>query len=179
MPSTDTIFLSDENRYWAVGSYVLFRSDYYTSPCTVIIPIDQIAGMDDEKIGRYVRQLVPHAERCRREEDEERDRQYNDDPCCKKKEKPKPKSGYIYVFELNKHYKIGLTTRTPEKRLDEIAKPMPVTPTILLSYWHPDIQKEERELHEKFDDVRCNGEWFKLSKEDIKYIQTRYVSVVS
>jgi len=77
------------------------------------------------------------------------------------------------VFKLYEHYKIGFTTREPEKRLKEISSGQPVKPEILLSYWCDDVEKEERFLHDKFNDVRVNGEWFKLSVKDIKFIEAR------
>jgi hypothetical protein len=81
--------------------------------------------------------------------------------------------GFIYVLNADPYYKIGLTKRTPEKRLAEISPKMPFEPSLCLSYQSSDVYEEEAFLHEQFADKRVNGEWFELTDDDIEYIAKR------
>ena len=87
--------------------------------------------------------------------------------------KKKKITGYIYVFKLDNHYKIGVTSRTPEKRLNNMMTSSPKKIIIYFSYKHCDIYKEEDYLHKIFNEVRIRGEWFELSKQDLVFIKNR------
>lgn len=67
-------------------------------------------------------------------------------------------------------YKIGITKREVEKRLNELrtsnAKPLEVL-FIYKTHWGTQI---ERRLHIHFDKKRMEGEWFDLDIDDIKNI---------
>jgi hypothetical protein len=64
-------------------------------------------------------------------------------------------------------YKIGWTKRDPKKRLKELKTGNSQELELLQvfeSKWGPKI---ESNLHKNFKHVRCEGEWFKLTKEDV------------
>lgn len=61
MPRTDRIETED-GKAWFVGAYIPWGGD--ADPASVIIPIDQIAGLSDQQIGRAVRRSVHAAQLC-------------------------------------------------------------------------------------------------------------------
>jgi hypothetical protein len=85
----------------------------------------------------------------------------------------KQEKGYIYLLAWNGNTKIGMTTRHPGKRLEEISPKMPTKPKLIFFYECGDVRSEERKLHNRFSEKRVNGEWFTLSERDIEYIAKR------
>jgi hypothetical protein len=85
------------------------------------------------------------------------------------------KDGVLYVFGsgLPTHpYKIGITSGTDtRKRLSAVQTGNWVTITEI---WKSDythrVDRIEKKLHEHFNNSRVSGEWFNLSKKDIKNI---------
>jgi hypothetical protein len=79
-----------------------------------------------------------------------------------------PSKGWIYLLEGKDNlYKIGLTTRTPSKRLAEISPKMPFEPKLAYSFRSNDVYEAEEILHTTFCDRRVNGEWFQLQPADL------------
>ena len=78
-----------------------------------------------------------------------------------------PRSGYIYLFRVDKYYKIGLSGQ-PGRRYSSIATsvPFPVERVHQFRCWY--VSDVEAALHQRFKDKRLNGEWFELSKEDVR-----------
>jgi len=76
------------------------------------------------------------------------------------------KRGYVYFIqgESGGAIKIG-HSKDPELRLKTLQTGYPDTLKILLII--PGSEKMEEKLHEKFNDIRLNGEWF---KPDIKLL---------
>jgi hypothetical protein len=82
------------------------------------------------------------------------------------------RKGWIYVVEgQGDLYKIGLTTRTPSKRLAEFTPKLPFPTTLLVTIPTDDVISHEKAIHERFADRRVNGEWFKLSDRDILWLR--------
>lgn len=84
-----------------------------------------------------------------------------------------PGDGYVYMVKLGKHYKIGKTFRFPQERQKEIGIKLPEElervhvietddPTGIELYWH-----------RRFENRHSNGEWFALTKEDIRAFKRR------
>ena len=88
-----------------------------------------------------------------------------------KQEKEKVK-GFVYLLKIEgkNQYKIGVT-KNLNKRLKQISPKMPFELKIEHKIKHNDIYGMEDELHNKFDDKRIKGEWFKLNDNDVNYIK--------
>ena len=69
--------------------------------------------------------------------------------------------GYVYLIESDHGYKIGKTINIKSRtRLFEVKLPFPIS---LINYsWFANYSKAERDLHKKFSEKRCEGEWFNL-----------------
>lgn len=82
--------------------------------------------------------------------------------------------GFVYLMRMGKTdiYKIGMSS-SPERRLKEIKRTPVVMPDeITLSwYWRtPHMNLSEAMLHERFSAARLNGEWFRLSSENLSWL---------
>ena len=87
------------------------------------------------------------------------------------------KNGVVYIFGsgLSTHpYKIGITSGTDtRKRLSSVQTGNWVTINeIWKSEYIQRIDLVEKKLHSHFNNTRVSGEWFNLSKKDIKNIPT-------
>jgi hypothetical protein len=84
--------------------------------------------------------------------------------------KRKPKSGIVYLLQSGEFYKIGITTQPIEKRVKQIQSSMPHSIHVLHTIRSIDIENLEAGLHKRFKDSCVNGEWFRLSQDDINHI---------
>lgn len=78
--------------------------------------------------------------------------------------------GYVYILEAVgfKVYKIG-RTKNIDTRMKTLIK-LPFDTKLIHTIKTDNPTKTELELHRKFADLRVNGEWFKLSNENIEYL---------
>ena len=60
-----------------------------------------------------------------------------------------------------------------DKRLNQLTPKLPFNITVENKIKHKAIYKLEKFLHDKFEDKRINGEWFRLNKKDVEYIKTQ------
>jgi len=83
--------------------------------------------------------------------------------------KIKNKNGKIYILKAigKSYYKIGKTINLNE-RINKISPALPFKTRLVHTIISNNIYKTELSLHKKFNDKRTNGEWFNLSKNDIK-----------
>lgn len=82
------------------------------------------------------------------------------------------RAGYIYVLGSNEgFYKIGLTKREPDERILEFSPALPFKTHLEVTIWSEDMYVLEKELHRVFKNKKTNGEWFKLSENDLDYIR--------
>lgn len=91
-----------------------------------------------------------------------------------KKEPPKPKDGYVYLIQdisVTGYCKIG-RAKYPKERFKRFEVSLPFEFKVLHTIECDDYAKAESELHDKFRSKRQNGEWFKLSKDDIKWFKS-------
>ena len=81
--------------------------------------------------------------------------------------------GYVYLL-AGIHdptlFKIG-RTNNPDNRLKTFNVKLPFEVEYICTIKTDDMFKLERELHFKFASKRLNGEWFKLTSEDVEYIK--------
>jgi hypothetical protein len=90
---------------------------------------------------------------------------YNETP------KTLPRKGWVYVVHgQDDQYKIGLTTREPDKRLAEFTPKLPFKTELILTIQSDDVYALEAELHEFYASQRVNGEWFRLSQDNIAWL---------
>jgi len=75
---------------------------------------------------------------------------------------------YLIKNKRNGLYKIG-RSKNPLKREKTLQSEEP--DILMIKVWDGNI---ERDLHIKYKDYRIRGEWFKLSKSQVKYICTNY-----
>lgn len=78
---------------------------------------------------------------------------------------------YLLKSEEDNIYKIGVTTNI-NQRLPQIATKLPFKIKLEHKIKHNAIYQLEGFLHEKFNDKRLNGEWFRLDKNDVEYIKS-------
>jgi predicted GIY-YIG superfamily endonuclease len=82
-----------------------------------------------------------------------------------------PKVGYVYLIRAESGlYKIGRTT-SPQNRMKTFGIKLPFQveyECLILTY---DMVGTERALHQHFASKHMNGEWFRLTPEDVKYIK--------
>lgn len=78
-------------------------------------------------------------------------------------------SGYIYVVQCNRFYKIGIAEDI-KKRMAGLQTANPVKLRLLFCQKHSDYKNMERYFHCKFKHKRTRGEWFLLSNEDVEWL---------
>ena len=82
------------------------------------------------------------------------------------------KNGFIYLIHAHEDvYKIG-KTKSPRKRFKilEVKLPFPIEVKHMIP--SNDYSRAEKQLHEKFTKKRIRGEWFKLNKKDVAWIES-------
>ena len=75
---------------------------------------------------------------------------------------------YLIKNRRNGFYKIG-RSKDPLKREQTLQSEEP--DIVMVKTWDEDI---ESKLHIEYKDYRVRGEWFELSKAQVKYICTKY-----
>lgn len=80
--------------------------------------------------------------------------------------------GAVYMLKLGKHFKIGKSFSVP-RRHREISIELPEKPDVVHVITTDDPSGIEAYWHKRFADRRTNGEWFALSRDDIKVFKRR------
>lgn len=75
------------------------------------------------------------------------------------------RSGYIYIVRAGGHCKIGIA-KDVSTRLKQLPK-LPFELELLHTIKTNDMNRLEAELHRRYAEQRCNGEWFTLSDEHL------------
>ena len=89
----------------------------------------------------------------------------------KTKPTPMTTAGYIYLLQSPTGvYKIGRSI-DPENRIKTFGLKLPFEVEYICLIETKDMVELERELHERFEEQRVNGEWFNLGDSDIAYIK--------
>lgn len=82
-----------------------------------------------------------------------------------------PKDGFVYLIHATgtPYYKIG-KTKDPRRRTKWFQLKLPFPIRVVHIFPSANMDKTERDLHERFKDQRVNGEWFDLSLKDVAWI---------
>lgn len=78
--------------------------------------------------------------------------------------------GHIYVLRAGEFYKIG-RTRQLDSRIKALSIQLPFPVEVVHTFPSDDHVEVEQWIHDLFADKRANGEWFRLSEEDVARIR--------
>lgn len=92
-------------------------------------------------------------------------------PAKKQPSRTNARDGFVYLIQSpTGTYKIGRTVN-PADRMKTFTVKLPFEVEYTCVIPADDMYYLERTLHAQFADKRVNGEWFKLSPEDVEYIK--------
>jgi hypothetical protein len=80
--------------------------------------------------------------------------------------------GAVYMLKLGKHFKIGKSFRVPQRHR-EISLELPEKPDVVHVITTDDPTGIEAYWHKRFEARHTNGEWFALTREDIRAFKRR------
>ena len=81
-----------------------------------------------------------------------------------------PRGGFVYIMWVRPFgaCKISLTQKNPAKRRMAVMQGIPYEVGTMACYSTLDAFRLEQMIHDEFDDVRLNGEWFKGEIKDFE-----------
>ena len=84
--------------------------------------------------------------------------------------KKSPKGGFVYAMWVRQFgaCKLGLTQKNPARRRRAVMQGIPYEVGTMVCYGTLDAFRLEQMVHDEFDDVRLNGEWFRGKIKDFE-----------
>jgi hypothetical protein len=80
------------------------------------------------------------------------------------------RAGFVYLIKMGDYYKIGRTKDwSNRKQAYGLHLPLPYEEIVIFPT--NDMHAHERQLHQAFQDKRMNGEWFRLTEDDVAQIE--------
>lgn len=85
-------------------------------------------------------------------------------------------AGYIYFVHADgtNRYKIGLTNNLDRRMKELNGKQSPFENRLQWSIEVSDMRSAEKDLHDRFNARRVNGEWFQFSEGELKEVESIY-----
>lgn len=86
--------------------------------------------------------------------------------------KQRKKSDLLYILKhknINDYYKIGITYDI-EARIKQLSTASPFGIEVIKLIHNDKVSKIEKELHNTYSNKRLNGEWFKLTNDELNKI---------
>lgn len=82
-------------------------------------------------------------------------------------------TGSVYLIKCNDFIKIGITKRSPGRRMSSMQVGLPFDLELVCSFKVNNYEEIEKELHAQYAEKHKRGEWYRLEANDIEQIKAK------